>query len=109
MTKLGKKAKIASKKLESVDLKLKNSVLEKFLGYLKNNKKKILEANDKDFFYAKSKKNNSAVLNRLKIDNYQIEQMRESIYEIIKFKDPIGNILFSTKRPNGLIIKKISI
>ncbi len=109
MIKLGKKAKIASKRLESADLKLKNSILEKYLGYLKRDKKKILKENDKDILYTKSKKNNFAVLNRLKIDSYKIEQMRESIYEIIKFKDPIGKILFSTKRPNGLVVKKISI
>ena len=39
----------------------------------------------------------------------KIIQIRNSIKEIIKFKDPLGKVLSSWKRPNGLIIKKISI
>ena len=35
--------------------------------------------------------------------------MRYSVDEIIKFKDPIGNILNKWERPNGLKIKKVSI
>ena len=39
----------------------------------------------------------------------KIEQMRKSIKEIVKFKDPIGKNLSVRKRPNGLTIKKVSI
>jgi len=46
---------------------------------------------------------------RLKLNNKKITQIRSSIKEIIKFKDPLGKTLSSWKRPNGLIIKKVSI
>ena len=35
--------------------------------------------------------------------------MRRSLDEIIKFKNPIGKVLSSWKRPNGLTIKKVTI
>ena len=49
------------------------------------------------------------MIDRLKLNNKKIAQMRNSIEEIIKFKDPIGKTLSSWKRPNGLIIKRVSI
>ena len=41
--------------------------------------------------------------------NKKISQIISSIEKIIKFKNPIGKTLSSWKRPNGLVIKKISI
>ena len=49
------------------------------------------------------------MLERLKLSNHKIHQVRKSIEEIINFKDPVGKNLSSWKRPNGLIIKKITI
>ena len=46
------------------------------------------------------------MIDRLKLNNKKILQIRNSIEEIIKFKDPLGKTLSSWKRPNGLIIKK---
>ena len=36
-------------------------------------------------------------------------QIANSIDEIVKFKDPLGKTLSSWKRPNDLIIKRVSI
>ena len=49
------------------------------------------------------------MIDRLKLDDKKITQIRNSIEEIIKFKDPLGRTLSSWKRPNGLIIKRVSI
>ena len=49
------------------------------------------------------------MIDRLKLNNKKIAQMRNSIEEIIKFKDPLGKTLSSWKRPNGLFIKRVSI
>ena len=39
----------------------------------------------------------------------KIEAIRESINQIIKFKDPLGKIVKKWKRPNNLIIKKVTV
>ena len=104
---IGKNAKIASNNLSKLSIKKKNEVLKKFNNYLKKYSKKILSANKKDIINAK--KNKSQMIDRLKINDEKINQIRKSVNEIIKFNDPIGKILSSWKRPNGLIIKRISI
>ena len=109
MEKIGKKAKIASINLSKISINKKNSVLKQFNQYLKLNEKAILNANKKDLLNAQSKKIRDSAIDRLKLSSKKILQIRNSISKIIKFKDPVGKILSSWKRPNGIIIKKRSI
>ena len=109
MKNIGKKAKLASMNLSNMSIAKKNSVLKQFSQYLKNNSRLILNSNKKDIVNAKSKKIKSSMIDRLELSNKKIEQIRSSIKEIIKFKDPLGKTLSSWKRPNKLIIKKVSI
>ena len=109
MQKIGKKAKLASLRSSNLTIAKKNSVLKQFNQYLKVNKKSILIANKKDISNAKSKKITNSMIDRLKLNSKKIEQIRSSINKIVKFKDPTGKTLSSSRRPNGLVIKKISI
>tara|TARA_Y100000590_G_scaffold21381_1_gene24801 strand:+ start:1873 stop:3117 length:1245 start_codon:yes stop_codon:yes gene_type:complete len=109
MKKIGEKAKFASANLSNLNVNKKNSVLKQFNHYLKNNKKLILHANKKDLTIAKSKKIENSMIERLRLSNKKISQIINSIEKIIKFKDPVGRILSSWRRPNGLVIKKLSI
>ena len=109
MEKIGKKAKIASSNLSKLSINKRNSVLKKFSQYLKTKEKSILAANKKDLLNVKSKIVKESIIERLKLDSKKILQIRNAIKEIIKFKDPVGKIISSWKRPNGLIIKKLSI
>ncbi len=109
MEKIGEKSKAASLNLAKIDIKKRNSVLKLFSKYLKVNSRLILNSNKKDISFAKSKKIPDNMIERLKLNNIKIEQIRNSIKEIAKFKDPLGKTLSSWKRPNGLVIKRISI
>jgi len=109
MKKIGEKAKLASLNLSNLNIDKRNSVLKQFGLYLKTNSRSILNSNKKDISNAKSKKIKVSIIDRLKLNNKKISQIRNSIEEIIKFKDPLGKTLSSWKRPNGLIIKRVSI
>ena len=109
MKKIGEKAKIASLNLSNLSIDKKNSVLKQFSFYLKTNEQLILNANKKDISNAKSKKIKDSMIDRLKLNTKKILQIRNAIKKIIKFKDPVGKTLSSWKRPNGLIIKRVSI
>ena len=109
MEKIGKKSKLASLNLSNLNINKKNSVLKKFNQYLKINEKLILSANKKDVSNAQTKKISDSMIDRLKLNSKKIVQIRNSIDKIIKFKDPTGKTLSAWKRPNGLIIKKVSI
>jgi len=109
MEKIGKEAKFALLNLSRLNTNKKNSVLKQFSKYLEINKQLILNANKKDVSSAKSKKIKNSMINRLKLNKKKIAQIRSSIDKIIKFKDPTDRTLSEWKRPNGLIIKKVSI
>ncbi len=109
MKKMGEKAKNASYNLSKINIYKRNSVLKKFNQYLKKNKKLILACNQKDVNTAKNKKLSKSIIDRLELNDKKISQIISSIEKIIKFKDPLGNTLSSWKRPNGLVIKRVSI
>ena len=105
LNKIGLNSKIASKKLNQVNIRRRNKVLETYIKNLSKNKKKIIKENLKDINACKRED----LIDRLKIDENTIEKIRSSIYQIAKFKDPLGKIIEKWKRPNKLIIKKITI
>ncbi len=102
---LGIKSKIAFKNLNTIDLKKRNKVLQSFSKSLSKNKKKIIKENLRDVKACKRKE----LIDRLIIDEKKIENIRSSLNEIIKFKDPLGKIIQKWKRPNNLIIKKVTV
>ena len=105
--KLGLQAKKASNK--TIKSKKKEQVLKDYCNLLLKNQLKIISENKKDLKKAKEKKLKENLINRLKIDHKKILQIINSTKTIIKFKDPVGQILERWKRPNGLNIKKITI
>ena len=102
---IGIKSKIALKNLGAIDHKKRNKILESYSKSLAKNKKKIIKENLKDIKACKRKE----LIDRLLIDNKKIENIRNSINQIIKFGDPLGKIVQKWKRPNNLTIKKVTV
>ena len=105
---LGKKAVVASNAIVHLTEIRKNKVLKDYIGEIKKNKKAILKANELDIKNAKIKKIKANIIERSILNNDRIENIIQSIKEVIKLKDPTNKIISSTKRPNGLIIQKIT-
>ena len=97
MEKIGKNAKAAYNNLSNLNIKRRNAVLKQFSIYLKIYSKLILKANKKDLL--KAKKNKSSIIDRLRLNDEKINQIRKSIKEIIKFKDPLGKFYLHGKGP----------
>ena len=106
LIRIGNNAKRASQ--IKADKDSKNKVLDKFLLLIEKNKKKILSANKKDVFLAIKKKIPENLIDRLKLDKVKIEGMQQSIHKIKKLDDPTNKIIEKWKRPNGLVIKRVS-
>ena len=103
---IGIKAKKASK--IKIDSKNKNKVLKKFLNLINKNKKKILKENNKDIKLAIKNNLPENLIDRLTLNQKKLEEMQASIQKIIKLGDPINKLMDRWKRPNGLIIKRVS-
>ena len=105
---VGIHAKEASKILAKIPTKQKNEALLAMADHILNDKKFILEANKKDIDQAKSKCLSESFIDRLELNDERIESMSATLKEIASFTDPIGKVLDSWIRPNGLNISRVS-
>ena len=103
---LGEKAKIASKKLLTLDTKTKNRALLAIADELINRKDEIKAANKIDLENGKVSGLSFALLDRLELTDSRIEGMAQSLREIAAFVDPIGEILTGWNHKNGMSIAK---
>ena len=103
---IGIKAKKASK--IKIDKKNKNKVLKKYLQLIKKNKKNILRENNKDIEFAIKNNLPENLISRLTLNDKKIKEIKTSISKIIKLNDPTNKVIDRWKRPNGLMIKKVS-
>ena len=101
---IGKNSKQAFEDLKNVKHSKIKKVLEDYNKSLLKNKKSIVKENLKDVKNVKRKH----LVDRLILNDKRIENIRQSINEIAKFKDPVGQVLEQWQRPNQLKIKKIS-
>ena len=109
MNEIALNARIANEKLAIASSEEKNDALNIMAEQIENNAKHILSENKKDIQIAKSNSLSEAMIDRLSIDDTDIKNIASSIRGIAKLDDPVGKILGSWDRPNGLHIKRISI
>ena len=107
MYSIGKKAIIASK--NKINSKSKNKVLNQYINLIKKNKKLIIKQNSKDIKLAIKKKLRGNLIDRLTIDQKKLNNICAAIKNVRKLKDPIDVTLGKWKRPNNLLIKRVSI
>ena len=103
---MGAKAKIASKKLSTIDTEIKNRALLEIAKELRVKKEEIKEHNKKDLIAGKEAGLSFALLDRLELTDSRIESMAVSLEEIAAFTDPIGEILTGWRHKNGMSIEK---
>ena len=107
MNLIGIKSRKASSK--KISTNVKNKVLNKYAQLLDEEKKLILRENAKDIKFAQNKGLKDNLINRLKIDDLRLKNIKNSIKKISKLKDPVDVILKKWNRPNGLNIRRVTI
>ena len=107
MNLIGQKARQAS--LKKINTKTKNKVLKRYASLLDKEKNSILKANINDVKFSLKKGLKSNLIDRLTINQKKLNDIKNSINNIIKLKDPVDNILQKWSRPNGLKISRVSI
>lgn len=103
---MGKKAKIASQKLLTLDTKIKNNALRAIADEIIEKKEEIKAANRIDLENGKKAGLSFALLDRMELTDARIEGMAQSLREIAAFNDPIGEILTGWNHKNGMSIAK---
>ena len=106
--KIGINAKESAKILAKTSSEQKNHALEAMSKHILADKKTILDANKIDIENAESKKLSASFIDRLKLNEERITSISDTLKEIASFNDPVGKILDSWQRPNGLQISRVS-
>ena len=105
---IGINAKESACVLAKTSSEQKNSALLAMSEHILADKKIILEANKIDIENAKSKDLSDSFIDRLKLDEERVSSISNTLKEIASFKDPVGKVLNSWQRPNGLHISRVS-
>ena len=101
-----KACKEASKSFQLCSSNDKNKVLLTLSNLILEYQEDILENNQIDINHARELGYTNSQLDRLSLDEKRIEQLSKSVLEIIQLEDPIGEIMETFIRPNGLEIHK---
>ena len=105
---IGKKSLIAANQVKSFTTKEKNNLLLKICEKISLDEEQIIEANKKDISIASGSIDNS-MLDRLTLSSDRIKSIIKSIKDIVQLEDPINKVINNNKRPNGMLVERVSV
>ena len=101
---LGERAKKAAAVLGTLGCEEKNRGLRMAADSLIRRENTILAANEIDMEKARLRGMSQGLLDRLAITPERIKAMAGGLLQVADLEDPVGEVLFMKKRPNGLMI-----
>ena len=106
---MGRLAREAAGTLALAATERKNAALEAMADRLELRAGKILEANAHDLEGARAKGRDSAFLDRLALNEARVAAMAKGLREVAALPDPVGQVMASWTRPNGLQISRVRV
>ncbi|MBZ0167348.1 MAG: glutamate-5-semialdehyde dehydrogenase [Candidatus Omnitrophica bacterium] len=104
---MAKKAKQASYEMALLKTSVKNAALRKIAKALTAHAGYLERENQRDIRAAQKAKYANALVDRLLLDERRIRGMVQCLKDTIKIQDPVGEVIKSFERPNGLKINKV--
>ena len=101
-------ARQARTALAGADTKTKNRALEAMADALLAHTEDILAANAQDMEDARGHIS-QVMLDRLALNESRIAGMADGLRQVAALPDPVGRVLSTVERPNGLVIHKVSV
>ena len=105
---IGKKAKSASAILNTATRDQKNKFFDFAISSIQENADAILAANHIDIKAAQENNKDEAFIDRLMLNKERLQGICNTLSEIKSFDDPVGKVLASWDRPNGLNISRVA-
>jgi glutamate-5-semialdehyde dehydrogenase len=106
---LGAAAVAAARVLKHARAEQKNRALDAAAQAVRDARAAILTANAQDLAAARAAQLSAARLDRLMLDEARIESIARAIEAVRELPDPVGRVLASWERPNGLRIERVSV
>ena len=109
MTAIGKGARRAARALALADNGARNSALLAAADAIRRRRGEILAANQVDMSEGAERGLSKSMLDRLMLDDDRVEAMATGIETVAGLDDPLGKVLAEWDRPNGLVIRRVSV
>jgi glutamate-5-semialdehyde dehydrogenase len=106
---MGRQARMAARRLAATPTRQKDDWLRRTAVALEQHRNELLKANARDLEQAQSHELTAAQVDRLRMTPERIAQAAAGLLEIAQLPDPVGQVLTSTRRPNGLEIYKVAV
>jgi glutamate-5-semialdehyde dehydrogenase len=106
---MGRLAREAARELALASTARKNAALEVMATRLEARADAILEANRNDIESARGKGRDEAFIDRLTLDQSRVAAMAKSLRDIAALPDPVGQVITSWTRPNGLQFSRVRV
>ncbi len=108
ITAMGQRARAAAAILAQADRAQKDAALIAAAAALRERASELLEANAADLA-AQPEGTPASFVDRLALDAARIEGIAQGVEAIAVLPDPVGRILATTERPNGLTIERVAV
>ncbi len=109
VTELANSARAAQRQLASMPSEARAAALHHAADQLRRDVSVILEANAKDLAAGKTAGLPDAMLDRLALDEVRVEGIATGVDAVAQLSDPVGQIVDTSERPNGLQLSRIRV
>ena len=109
MRELGQQARAAAAVLARATPAARDAALDAAAALLRERAGTILQANAEDVAAGEERGLSAAMLDRLRLDDARVEAMAAGIEAIRALPNPLGRVLAEWSRPNGLLIRRVSV
>ena len=104
-----RRARLAAEGLIKVSAETKNSWLRESANRLRANESELLAANALDLEAAPGFGLSDAQADRLRLSSERIDGIAQGMEQVAEFAEPIGEVMETTSRPNGLQLQKVRV
>jgi glutamate-5-semialdehyde dehydrogenase len=103
---LVRESRTAARALSRAPTEVKDAALAAVASALRSQRRRIIAANARDVKVAEREARSAAFVDRLRLDDARLEGMARAVEEIRALPDPVGEVVESWTRPNGLRVEK---
>jgi glutamate-5-semialdehyde dehydrogenase len=109
MAAIGRRARVAAAALALASTEAKAAALRAAACAVRARSSEILAANARDLEEAESEGLSPALRDRLALDPKRLEAIAAGLEAIADLPEPVGRVLASWRRPNGLAIERVAV
>ena len=109
MGEIGRRARGAAAEVARAPAAVRDAALQAAATLLRAEVATILAANAEDLRAADARGLSDAQLDRLRLDEARVEAMAQGVEGVRALPDPLGRVLAEWTRPNGLVIRRVSV